>query len=130
MKHVSTPIDYGVRLHQQSGTPLDDTEASSYHRLIGHLIYLTNTRPDITYVVQHLSQFVAHPSSAHQQATYRILKYLKTTPGFGLFLSTSSILQLKAISDYDWVGCIDIRRSIIGYSIYLGSSLISWKSKK
>ena len=101
MKHVSTPIDYGVRLHQQSGTPLDDTEASSYHRLIGHLIYLTNTRPDITYVVQHLSQFVAHPSSAHQQATYRILKYLKTTPGFGLFLSTSWTHEIDLVTRHD-----------------------------
>ena len=73
-KPVSTPIDYVVRLHQQSGTPLDDTTTSSYCRLIGRLIYLTNTRPDITYAMQHLSQFVAHPSSAHPQAAYRILR--------------------------------------------------------
>lgn len=114
-KPVSTPIDYVVRLHQQSGTPLDDTTVSSYHRLIGHLIYLTNTRPDITYVVQHLSQFVAHPSSAHQQAAYRILRYLKAAPSSGIFFSASSILQLKAFSDSDWAGCIDTRRSITDY---------------
>jgi len=129
-KPVSTLIDYDVRLYQQSGTPLDDTKASSYHRLIGHLIYLTNTRPDITYAIQHLSQFVAHPSSAHQQAAYRILRYLKVTPGSGLFLSTSSIFQLKAFSDFDWARCIDTKRSITSYSVYLGSSFISWKSKK
>ena len=81
-KPVSTPIDYAVRLHQQSGTPLDDTTASSYRRLIGRLIYLTNTKPDITYAVQHLNQFVAHPSSAHQQAAYSILRYLKAAPRF------------------------------------------------
>ena len=90
-KPVSTPIDYVVRLHQQSGTPLDDTTTSSYCRLIGRLIYLTNTRPDITYAMQHLSQFVAHPSSAHQQAAYRILRYLKATLGSGLFFSSSNI---------------------------------------
>ena len=129
-KPVFTPIDYAVRLHQQSGTPLDDTTASSYRRLIGRLIYLTNTRPDITFAMQHLSQFVAHPSSAHQQAAYRILRYLKAAPGSGIFFSASSILQLKAFSDSDWAGCIDTRRSITDYSVYLGNSLISWKSKK
>ena len=124
-KPVCTPIDYGVRLHQQSSTPLDDIEASSYQRLIGHLIYLTNTRPNITYAVQHLTQFVAHPSSAYQQADYRILKYLKAALGFGLFFSASKIFQLKAFSDSDWAGCIDTRQSITGYLVYLGSSLIS-----
>ena len=68
-KPVSTPSDYATKLHQQSGTPLSLEDASSFRRLIGRLIYLTNTRPDITYVVQHLSQFVAAPTSAHQQAT-------------------------------------------------------------
>ena len=124
-KPVFTPIDYAVRLHQQSGTPLDDTTASSYRRLIGRLIYLTNTRPDITFAMQHLSQFVAHPSSAHQQAAYRILRYLKAAPGSGVFFSTSNILQLKAFSDSDWAGCINTKRSITGYLVYLGNSLIS-----
>ncbi|XP_028236646.1 uncharacterized protein LOC114415977 [Glycine soja] len=129
-KLVSAPIDYAVRLHQQFGIPLDDIVASSYRRLIGRLIYLTYTRLDITYAVQHLSQFVAHPSSAHQQVAYRILRYLKATLGSGIFFSASSILQLKAFSDSDWAGCIDTRRSITGYSVYLGNLFISWKSKK
>ena len=80
--------------------------------------------------IKHLSQFVAHPSSAHQQTTYRSLRYLKATPGSGVFFSTSSIFLLKAFSDSDWAGCIDTKRSITSYSVYLGSSLISWKSKK
>nr|KYP62859.1 hypothetical protein KK1_017417 [Cajanus cajan] len=67
-KPVSTPNDYTTKLHQHSGSPLCDSDASSYRRLIGRLIYLTNTRPDITYAVQNLSQFVAHPTTAHQQA--------------------------------------------------------------
>ena len=130
-KHVYTPIDYAVRLYQQFGIPLDDTTTSSYRSLIGHLIYLTNTRPDITYAAYRILRYLkAHPSSAHQQAAYRILRYLKASPGSGIFFSTSSILQLKAFSDSDWARCIDIRRSITGYSVYLGNSLISWKSKK
>jgi len=66
-KPVSTPpSNYATKLHQQSGTPLSLEDASSFRRLIGRLIYLTNTRPNITYDVQHLSQFVAGPTSAHQ----------------------------------------------------------------
>ena len=80
--------------------------------------------------MQHLSQFVAHPSSAHQQAAYRILRYLKAAPGSGIFFPASSTLQLKAFSDSDWAGCVNTRQSITGYSVYLGNSLISWKSKK
>ena len=125
---VSTPMDYTSRLSVTSGTPL--TDPSSFRRLLGHLIYLTTTRPDISYVVHHLSQFTSAPSTAHSQATFRILCYLKQAPGSGLFFPANSSLQLKAFSDSDWAGCLDIRCSITGFSIYLGDSLVSWRSKK
>ncbi|XP_028242166.1 uncharacterized protein LOC114420479 [Glycine soja] len=102
----------------------------SFRRLIGRLIYLTNIRPDITYVVQHLSQFVAAPTSVHQQPAVRILRYIKRSPIVGIFLFATSKIQLKGISDCDWVGCIDTRRSITSYAMYIGDSLISWRSKK
>ena len=129
-KPVSTPFDYCTRLHQASGSMLSDSQISSYRCLIGRLIYLTNTRPDITFVVQHLSQFIASPTTAHYTALYRILRYIKVAPGLGFFFPSTSELQLKAFSDYDWAGCVDTRKSITGFSVYLGSSLISWKSKK
>lgn len=125
---VSTPMDYHTRLHSSSGTLL--TDPLIYQRLLGRLIYLTTTRPDIAFVVQHLSQFVSSPTTAHHQAAFRVLRYLKGTPGLGVFLSVDSSLQLKAFSDSDWAGCVDSCRSIIGFSVYLGSSLISWRSKK
>nr|KYP36274.1 Retrovirus-related Pol polyprotein from transposon TNT 1-94 [Cajanus cajan] len=127
-KPVSTPMDYSTHLSASSGTPFTDTAA--YRRLVGRLIYLTNTRPDITYAVQQLSQFVSNPTTAHRQALFRILCYLKGTPGSGIFLSVNSSVQLRAFSDYDWAGCPDTRRSITGFAVYLGDSLISWKSKK
>ncbi|XP_020211586.1 uncharacterized protein LOC109796312 [Cajanus cajan] len=124
----STPMDYKTGLSADTGTPL--TDPSSYRRLIGRLIYLTNTRHDIAHAVHHLSQFVSQPTSSHQQAVFRILRYLKQAPGQGIFLAADSSLQLKAFSDSDWAGCIDTRRSVTGFSVYIGHSLISWRSKK
>ncbi|WVZ00554.1 hypothetical protein V8G54_026623 [Vigna mungo] len=125
---VATPMDYTSRLSTSSGTPLPDS--SSYRRLLGRLVYLTTTRPDISYVVHHLSQFMSSSTTAHSQATFRILCYLKQAPGLGLFFSTKSSIQLKAFSDSEWAGCLDSRRSITGYSVYIADSLISWRSKK
>ena len=67
---ASTPMDYSTRLSASLGTPLSETAASSYKCLIGRLIYLTNTRPDITHAVQQLSQYMANPTSTHSQATF------------------------------------------------------------
>ena len=77
-----------------------------------------------------LSQFLSSPKVPHLQAAYRIIKYLKKTLGQGLFLSADSSLQLKAYCDADWVACIDTRKSILGFYVFLGDSLISWKCKK
>jgi len=89
-KPLTTPFDYTTRLHKHSGSPLSTKDASSYRRLIGRLIYLTDTRPDITFVVQHLSPFVAEPTTAHQQAASRILRYIKGSPSAGILLSANS----------------------------------------
>ena len=127
-KPASIPMETNLKMSQSDGEPL--TDPTSYRRLIGKLIYLTITRPDLSYSVNRLSQFVAAPRTSHFNAAMRVLQYVKKTPGQGLFFSSTSTLQLKAFSDADWGTCPDTRRSLTGFCIFLGSSLISWKSKK
>jgi hypothetical protein len=73
---------------------------------------------------------MAKPSNTHLAAAYRVLKYIKGTSGQGLFFPRTTDLQLKASSDLDWVGCQDTRRSVTSYCVFLGDSLVSWRSKK
>jgi len=102
----------------------------SYRRLIGRLIYLTNTRLDITFATQQLSQFLTSPTEKHFIAATRILRYLKKCPGQGLMFPRDSSLYISGYSDVDWVGCLDSIRSISGQCFFLGKSLISWRTKK
>ncbi|KAK2413561.1 putative mitochondrial protein [Trifolium repens] len=127
-KSSLTPYDISLKL-QNSDSPLYNDE-TQYRRLIGRLIYLTTTRPDISFVVQQLSQFVSQPRQVHYHAAIRVLQYLKTAPAKGLFYSATSDLKLSSFADSDWATCPTTRKSVTGYCVFLGSSLISWKSKK
>ncbi|XP_021897495.1 uncharacterized protein LOC110814369 [Carica papaya] len=127
-KPSSIPMDPNIKMFKDDGELLSDI--TSYRRLIGKLLYLTISRPDICYSVNRLSQFLATPRTSHLQAALRILQYIKRTPGQGLFFPSSSAIQIKAFSDADWGTCPDTRRSLTGFCVFLGSSLVSWKLKK
>ncbi|CAA0838858.1 cysteine-rich RLK (RECEPTOR-like protein kinase) 8 [Striga hermonthica] len=127
-RSVSTPLPCGLSLVANQGEPL--VEAERYRRLIGRLLYLNLTRPDLTYSVQQLSQFVTNPCMDHWKAALHVLKYLRGTSHMGLFYSSTSSFNLRAYGDADWAACKDSRRSVTGYCVFLGTSLISWKSKK
>lgn len=127
-KPSSFPMLQQQQLLLDSSPFLDDP--SQYRRLVGKLIYLTITRPDITYSVHSLSQCMHHPRQAHLDAAMRVLRYLKTAPGQGLFFPACNDLQLRAFCDSDWAGCPLTRRSTSGYFVQLGNAPISWKTKK
>ncbi|XP_028806858.1 uncharacterized protein LOC114761610 [Neltuma alba] len=119
-KPASTPMDPHLKLSKDKGSLLDNP--LSYRKLIGKLQYLTTTRPNLSFVTQQLSQFMSAPRDTHLQAAHRVLRYIKSSPGAGLFFSSTSDLQLKAFSDSDWAGCVDSRRSVTGFAIFLAST--------
>lgn len=119
------------RNHHLSATPMSLPDDSSFHhQLVGRLMYLTLTKPDITYAVTILAQFMSKPPRSHLTAIFKVLQYIKPAPGQGIFFSFASKLQLTTYSNNDWAGCPDSRRSLSGYFVFLGESLMSWKTKK
>ena len=98
--------------------------------MIGSLLYLTATRPDIQFSVCLCARFQASPRTSHRQAVKRIFRYLKYTPDLGLWYAASSTLTLHGFSDADFAGCRLDRKSTSGQCQFLGSSLVSWSSRK
>ena len=127
-KVVFTPLEMNARL-----TPLDDTplsDATLYRQLVGSLIYLTVTSPDIAHAFHLVSQFLVFFHSTHYTAVIHILRYIKGTMFHGLHFSAHSIIDLCTYSNAYWVGDLTDHRSISGCCFFLGDSLISWRSKK
>ena len=109
------------------GEPIDKHQ---YQRLVGRLIYLSHTRPDIAYAVSVVSRYMHDPRSGHMNAANRILRYLKGCPGKGILFSANGHLKIEGYTDADWAGCLDDRRSTSGYCMFVGGNLVSWRSKK
>ncbi|RZB60244.1 Retrovirus-related Pol polyprotein from transposon RE1 [Glycine soja] len=125
---VESPMDPNLKLMVDQSEVYLDPER--YRRLVGKLIYLTITRPDISFAVGVVSQFMQNPHLDHWNAVMRILRYVKKTPGQGLLYEDKGKTQLWGYCDADWAGCPMDRRSTSGYCVFIGGNLISWKSKK
>ncbi|XP_050217411.1 uncharacterized mitochondrial protein AtMg00810-like [Mercurialis annua] len=125
---VETPMEINVKYRRDEGEILEDP--TLYRKLVGSLIYLTITRPYISYVVHTVSKFMQAPQHLHLSAVRRIIRYVLGTPSRGLLFPRGSSLQLQAYTDADWAGCPDTRKSTTGWCMFLGDALISWKCKK
>ncbi|RVW69268.1 Copia protein [Vitis vinifera] len=127
-KPSDTPMDSQKKLGiEKESTPVD---RGRYQRLVGRLIYLSHTRPDIGFAVSVVSQFMHSPTEEHMEAVYRILRYLKMTPGKGLFFKKTENRDTEVYSDADWAGNIIDRRSTSGYCSFVWGNLVTWRSKK
>ncbi|XP_019226234.1 PREDICTED: uncharacterized protein LOC109207715 [Nicotiana attenuata] len=121
--HKLTTVEYDKHTGNVNDAELQ--EACSYQKLIGKLLYLTITRPDISFAVQVLSQFMQHPKESHMEAALRVVKYVKGNPGLEILLKGGATDKLTAYCDSDWAACPNNRRSVTGYVVKLGDSLLS-----
>ncbi|XP_019082667.1 PREDICTED: uncharacterized protein LOC109125483 [Camelina sativa] len=127
-KPVATPMASSPKLTLQSGLALPD--GKEYRQLVGSLQYLSFTRPDISFTVNRLSQFMHRPTQEHWQAAKRILGYLAGITTHGIFFSAKNDHTLQAFSDADWAGDTHDYISTNAYIVYMGTNLVSWTAKK
>ncbi|PNX78271.1 hypothetical protein L195_g034248 [Trifolium pratense] len=108
------------------------TDATLYKKMVGCLMYLLATRPDLAYSVCLVARFTDRPTKIHVTAVKRIMRYLKGTLSFGIVYKSNckTNMKLKGWCDSDYAGNLDDRKSTTGYVFMLGSSAISWSSKK
>jgi histone deacetylase 1/2 len=109
---------------------LGSEDSFRYRSVVGGLQYLTLTRPDISFAVNKVCQFLSQPTDVHWEAVKRILRYVKGTLQTGLCFRKSASTGVSIFTDADWAGCVDDRRSTSGYAIFVGPNLVSWSSKK
>jgi hypothetical protein len=125
---VETPMELNVHLVSTNGEPLEDH--TRYRHIVGSLIYLGVSRPDISYSIHILNQLVSAPTQIHYSHLLRVLCYLRGTISRRLFFSRSSSLQLQAYCDATWASDSSDHHSLSAYCVFLHGSLIAWKTKK
>lgn len=101
-----------------------------YKQLVGSLMYLITTRPDIMYAVSLISRYMSKPTEMHLSAAKRVFRYLQGTTGFGIFYQQKGNEELVGFTDSDYAGCVDDRKSTSGYAFILGEGAVAWCSRK
>lgn len=125
---TSSPMNTNEKLQLDDGSRM--TDQTKFRGLVGRLMYLTHTCPDIYFAVGLIFRFMHEPSQHHFGAAIRILRYLAGTKGHGLWYQRAMDFKLKVFCHSDWAGSCDDRKSTTGNVFLLGSSLVSWSSKK
>ena len=126
-KPADTPMEANLRFNKEDESLVD---REKFQRLVGKLIYLSLTRPDIAFPVNVISQHMTNPTEEHMAAANRILKYLKKTPGHGLMFKKTQDRTVKIFTDSSWAGDLTERRSTSGYCTFVWGNLTTWRSKK
>nr|XP_016514656.1 PREDICTED: uncharacterized mitochondrial protein AtMg00810-like [Nicotiana tabacum] len=127
----SKPVDYPIETNPKLTTSEFDactgssddtllTDLGSYQRLLGKLLYLTITRPDISFVVQSLSQCMHIPKASYMEAALKVVRYIKSSPGLGFLLNAHCSESLSAFCDANWAACPNTRNSVTGYFVKFG----------
>ncbi|GJW76094.1 retrovirus-related pol polyprotein from transposon TNT 1-94 [Tanacetum coccineum] len=125
---VDTPMVERTKLDEDlSGIPVDQTQ---YRSMIGSLMYLTASRPDLVFAVCMCARYQSKPTKKHLEAVKRVFRYLQGTINMGLWYPKDTAMALTAYADADHAGCQDTRRSTSGSAQFLGDKLVSWSSKK
>ena len=127
-KETATPM--ASKLNILSDASFEKVDAMMYRRMIGSLMYLTNTRLHIWFAVNTLSQFLADPRHVHLIATKNVLRYLKGTVDYGFKYDANQNINLHGYVDSDWVGSTIDEKSTSSYCFILGYVMISWFSRK
>lgn len=127
-KSIAVPLALGSKFMKDDGAAKID--CSIYRSLIGSLLYLYATRPDIVFCVSLLSRFMQSPSEIHLRGAKRILRYIGGTSDYGVKFARVTAVKLLGFSDSDWAGSSEDSRSTSGMCFTLGSGIITWHSKK
>lgn len=122
------PLNEGLQLRRDTGTP--PVDATMYKRLVGKLLYLTRTRPDISFATNQASRYMHEPQELHLAVVKGILRYLKRYPSYGIYYVNGEDTTLQGYSDANYAADLDDRISTSAYLFTLGSSPVSWNSKK
>ena len=131
-RHVSTPMDHNQSFLPNAESKADEELQTKYASIMGSLLYIANSfRPDLSYAVSVLSQFTGNPSEDHLKGIKRVLRYLNGTRAFGLLIrkDDDELPMLKGFTDADFAACYS-RKSRTGYAFFVGSSILSWSSRK
>jgi hypothetical protein len=127
-KPMSTPMVTGCKLSKGDDSP--DVDQISYRSMIGNLLYITTSLPDIMHAVGMVGRYQSTPKQSHLLAVKRIFSYLKGTMDYGLWYPRNQNFQISVYSYAKWANCVDERKSMSRGEFFLGYSLVSWLSKK
>jgi hypothetical protein len=129
-KSMPTPMVMDLKKMNEVSTDSGEIDPHLYRQLVGSLMYLVNTRPDICYAVNILGQFMSQPRQTHWITTKHVLRYLRGKVGYDLRYASSVDMRLQGYADADWLGSAVEQKSTSDCCFTLGSAMVSWCSRK